>query len=82
MLNWLYQLINTSIIIRTRGIIIYRKEVDKGDIILKVKLVYVVGIKQYIISDDVYQLSEKTTLRDIIKGYKIMISELNEITKI
>jgi hypothetical protein len=78
----LYQLLNTSFIYQTKGIILYRKEVDNGEIILLVKLIYIVGIKQYIVSDDKYHLNEKTTLRSIIQGYKKMIDEMNEVTKI
>ena len=78
---WLFKVLNTRIIICKNAIIFYRKEVENDSIILFVKLIYIVGIKQYIVSNDKYQLNKIFNLKEVISTYKNVIQEFNNISK-
>ncbi len=80
-MNRLYNYINTSIIYHKRAFILYRKVVHNGDIILKVKIVYLIALGEIITSNDEYTLSEQVTLRSVIEGYKELIDGVYEIIK-
>lgn len=77
----LYKYLNTSIIYHKRAIILHRKEVVVGEIILKVKVIYLIAINEIIISNDDYKLNEQVTFRSVISIYKELIDGVYEITK-
>jgi len=81
MIRQLYKYLNTSVIYYRRALIIHRKEVINGEIILNVKVIYLIGLNEIITSLDQYQLNEQITFRSVIAGYKELIDGVHEITK-
>jgi len=74
--------LNTRLIYYKGGLILYRKDVDdESNITIAVKLIYVVGIGTYVISDDSYTLDQKITLKSLISIYKKVIDGYNLISK-
>lgn len=85
--NWLLiikefiNILNTRYIFYKGGLISYSKFIKENEINIRVKLIYMVGINQSIISTDEYTLSDKLTFKVLITGYREMIDELNIISK-
>jgi hypothetical protein len=77
----LYRYINTSIIYHKRAIILHNKEVVNGEIILNVKVVYLIALSEYITSNDQYTLDEQITQRSVIDSYKELIGGIYDIIK-
>lgn len=77
----LYKYINTSIIYYKRAIILHRKEVLDGKIILNVKVIYLIALSEIITSNDQYVLSEQITYRSVVNSYKELIDGVYDITK-
>ena len=75
------ELLNTKVIYYKSGLIIWRKEVVEDDIMIIVKMIYIVGIGQYITSDEQYKLSKNITLKTLISSYRKIIDEFNLISK-
>lgn len=74
-------LINTRFIYYKGGFIIYRKMVMDGNILLLVRMLYIVSIGQNIISDEQYHLDSKLSLKAIISSYKEIIDSINITSK-
>lgn len=74
-------LINTRVSFYKSGIILYRKMVVNEEIVVLVRMIYIVSFEQYIISDEYYTLNTKTTLRTLISSYKKIIDDFNNISK-
>lgn len=63
------------------GFIIYKKSVVDNEIIIDVKLIYIVSLTQYLITNDNYTLNDKLTLKMLLNGYKKTIDDYNHISK-
>ena len=74
-------LINTRVSFYKSGLILYRKMVVNEDIVVFVRMIYIVSIEQYIISDEYYTLNTKTTLKTLISSYRKIIDDFNLISK-
>ena len=57
------------------GFIIYKKSVVDNEIIIEVKLIYIVSLTQYLITNDNYTLNDKLTLKMLLNGYKKTIDD-------
>lgn len=74
-------LINTRVSFYKSGLILYRKMVVNEDIVVLVRMIYIVSFEQYIISDEYYTLNTKTTLKTLISSYRKIIDDFNLISK-
>lgn len=78
---YIKDIINTRIVYYKSGLIIYRKFIKEDNINVFIKMIYMVGIGENIISNEEYSLTEVITLNSLISHYKKMIDSCNKVSK-
>lgn len=81
MQNKIIKILNTRIKYYSGGLIIYRKNVKDNNIFLDVRFIYLVGVGEHIISNDVYELEGDVTLNSILDGYELLVDEMVRVSK-
>lgn len=64
------------------GFILYRKFLTKRNNKVQIKMIYMMNLLTYLITDESYTLNSENTLKSLVIDYKKTIDGLNDQTKL